>query len=66
MEMKSAPLDSRQGSDMLIPCSHCSLALMPLKVEEGVHALSCPRCSRLTNITVSFEKGAWSIKSAAA
>ena len=66
MEMKSAPLDSRQGSDMLIPCSHCSLALMPLKVEQGVHVLSCTRCSRLTNITVSFEKGAWSIKSAAA
>jgi hypothetical protein len=66
METRSEPLDSRRGSDMLIPCSHCSLALMPLKVEEGVHVLSCPRCARLTNVTVSLSKGAWSIKSAAA
>ena len=64
--MMSPPLDSRRGSDMLIPCSHCSLALMPLKVEEGVHELTCPRCSCLTKVTVSHERGAWSIRSAAA
>jgi phage FluMu protein Com len=64
--MTGLPLDSRRGTDMLMPCNHCSLALMPLRVEEGVHDLVCPRCSCLTKVTVSREKDAWTIKSAAA
>jgi phage FluMu protein Com len=45
-----------------IPCRHCDKSLMRFAVNEGSHALTCPRCACVTDVKVYAEGSAYRIK----
>lgn len=51
------------GSEIVITCWHCSLCLMRLRIEVGVHLLKCTRCALVTKVTVSREGTTLQIRS---
>lgn len=49
--------DLNPGSQVSIPCRHCSKALIPLVVKEGEQVVTCPRCGKQTEVSVSRDGG---------
>lgn len=43
------------GSTVPIPCRHCGKKLIPFVVQEGKHAVQCPRCGAATEVRVTRE-----------
>jgi phage FluMu protein Com len=45
-----------------IPCRHCDKSLIRFTVNEGAHAVTCPRCGGATDVKVYAEGSAYRIK----
>ena len=56
------PLDIRPGMSVPIPCRHCDKSLIRFAVNEGTHAVTCPRCGFVTDVKVYAEGSAFRIK----
>ena len=56
------PLELRPGASVPIPCRHCLKSLIKFTLAEGVHNLTCPKCSGVTEVQVYPETGTWRVK----
>ena len=51
------PVILRAGVTVRIPCRHCGKALIPFKIAEGNHSVTCEKCGSSTEVRVAIEAG---------